>query len=136
MQIIALHHILLKSPLLAEDVAKELELGADFAELAREYSACPSSHDGGFAGYHDQDELPLEIISALANHNDQKTYAGPVATDLGFHLLKPVGEKPRLALSDQYINDQEANISEVFSAEDDSYEVSESETESLIPSDS
>ena len=53
MQTIALHHILLKSSLLAQDIAQELELGADFSELAREHSVCPSSptlftieHDG------------------------------------------------------------------------------------------
>jgi peptidyl-prolyl cis-trans isomerase C len=136
MQTIALHHILLKSPLLAEDVAKELELGADFAELAREYSACPSAREGGFAGYHNQNELPLEIITALASHNDQKTYTGPVTTQLGFHLLKPVGEKPRLVISDQYINEQETDCSEALNSDNDSFEMQESETENFISSDS
>lgn len=103
MHTIALHHILLKSPLLANDLAKELDLGADFAELAREYSACPSARQGGFAGYHQQDELPLSIIETLAAADSQKNYAGPVSTELGYHLLKPVGDKPKLALSDEYI---------------------------------
>lgn len=106
MQTIALHHILLKSSLLAQDIAQELELGADFAELARDHSACPSSHQGGFAGYHLQDDLPIEVITALANHNNDKGYAGPIKTTLGFHLLKPVGEKPKIAISDSNINDQ------------------------------
>lgn len=101
MQIIALHHILLKSPLLAQDVAKELELGADFSELAREYSACPSGKEGGFAGYHAQNDLPLEIINALAMHDDHQEFTGPVSTTLGFHLLKPVGDKPKVAIDDQ-----------------------------------
>ncbi len=108
MQIIALHHILLKSQLLAQDIAKELELGADFSELAREYSACPSGQEGGFAGYHSQDDLPLEIINALATHDDNQAFAGPVATSLGFHLLKPVGEKPKVAIDDQYVMDENA----------------------------
>jgi len=106
MQTIALHHILLKSSLLAQDIAQELELGADFTELAREYSAFPSSHQGGFAGYHPQDDLPIELITALATHDDEKKFIGPIETTLGFHLLKPVGEKPKLALSDQNANDQ------------------------------
>jgi peptidyl-prolyl cis-trans isomerase C len=110
MQTIALHHILLKSPLLAQDLAKELELGADFAELAREYSACLSAHEGGFAGYHQQDDLPIEIINALAVHDDQKSFTGPVPTLLGFHLLKPVGEKPKLAVNDLAVHDQAANL--------------------------
>ncbi|MGK0406132.1 MAG: peptidyl-prolyl cis-trans isomerase C [Oleispira sp.] len=103
MHTIALHHILLKSRLLAEDLAKELDLGADFSELAREYSACPSAHQGGFAGYHPQDELPISIIEALALVGDQQSYVGPITSSYGYHLLKPVGEKPKLAISDENI---------------------------------
>jgi peptidyl-prolyl cis-trans isomerase C len=103
MHTIALHHILLKSPLLADDLAKELDLGADFAELAREYSACPSAHQGGFAGYHQQDELPLSIVEALALSEDKQSYIGPVPSHLGYHLLKPVGDKPKLAISDENV---------------------------------
>jgi len=110
MQTIALHHILLKSSLLAQDIAKELELGADFAELAHDHSACPSSHQGGFAGYHQQDDLPIAVITALATHDDKKSFAGPVESALGFHLLKPVGEKPKLAISEQNLHDQEFDI--------------------------
>ena len=103
MHTIALHHILLKSPLLADDLAKELDLGADFAELAKEYSACPSAHQGGFAGYHEQDELPLSIIEALALAEDQQSYIGPISSTYGYHLLKPIGTKPKLALSEENI---------------------------------
>lgn len=113
MHTIALHHILLKSPLLADDLAKELDLGADFAELAREYSACPSSHQGGFAGYHQQDELPLTIIEGLAAADNQKNYVGPVRTDLGYHLLKPVGDKPKLALSDDNVLSEETSLDSI-----------------------
>lgn len=112
MQTIALHHILIKSSLLAQDLAKELELGADFSEIAREYSACPSAKEGGFAGYHNQDDLPLEVISALASCSEEKTFAGPVKTQFGFHLLKPVGEKPKLAISDDTIDEQAITINE------------------------
>lgn len=115
MQTIALHHILLKSSLLAQDIAQELELGADFTELAREYSACPSGKEGGFAGYHPQDDLPIELINALATHDDTKSFAGPVETPLGFHLLKPVGDKPRLALSDQDLSDQDLSDQDLSS---------------------
>jgi peptidyl-prolyl cis-trans isomerase C len=115
---IALHHILLKSPLLAQDLVKELELGADFEELAREYSACPSGKQGGFAGYHPQDSLPLELVEALALHDSDKSFSGPVETHYGFHLLKPVGEKPKLAIHDDNaadfspLNQDDADISD------------------------
>lgn len=105
MHTIALNHILLKSPLLAQDLVKELELGADFEELAREYSACPSAKNGGFAGYHQQDKLPLVLIEALARHDGNKSFSGPVETQYGYHLLKPVGDKPKLALHDDNVED-------------------------------
>lgn len=113
MQTIALHHILLKSPLLAQDVTKELELGADFSELAREYSACPSSSEGGFAGYHQQDDLPQEIVTALASYDDQNGFTGPIQTSLGFHLLKPVGDKPKLAIDDQTSDYAPVEVSDI-----------------------
>lgn len=109
MQTLALHHILIKSPLLAQDLVKELELGADFAELAREYSACPSAKEGGFAGYHHQDELPIEIVKALALSDDKKSFTGPVQSSYGYHLLKPIGEKPKLAISDEDMDDPHPN---------------------------
>lgn len=133
MQTIALHHILIKSPLLAQDLAKELELGADFTEIAREYSACPSAREGGFAGYHHQDELPIEIITALALFDEEKTFTGPVQSSYGYHLLKPVGEKPKLAISDenmddQYLNDKNPDSPVIDTTEEPSIESEETET--------
>jgi len=133
MQTIALHHILIKSPLLAQDLAKELDLGADFAEIAREYSACPSAKEGGFAGYHHQDELPIEIVTALALFDEKKTFTGPVQSSYGYHLLKPVGEKPKLAISDenmddQYLNDKSLDSPAVDTTEEPSIESEETET--------
>lgn len=133
MQTIALHHILIKSPLLAQDLAKELELGADFAEIAREYSACPSAKEGGFAGYHHQDDLPIEIITALALVDEKKIFTGPVQSSYGYHLLKPVGEKPKLAISDenmddQYLNDKNLDSPVIDTTEEPSIESEETET--------
>jgi peptidyl-prolyl cis-trans isomerase C len=52
---IALHHILLKSPLLAKDILNELTLGARFEDLAAEHSACPSARKHGDCGHHNAD---------------------------------------------------------------------------------
>ena len=105
MQTVALHHILLKSPLLAQDLEKELMLGADFEELAKQYSACPSGQYGGFAGYHTQDHLPDSIITALANHESERAFTAPVKSQYGYHLLKPVGVKPDTVLSDDNVTE-------------------------------
>lgn len=101
MKTIALHHILLKSVLLAEDILKELQLGADFADLAREYSSCPSKENDGFAGFHHIDQLPTAIVQALfAQEENTVNYLGPVATELGFHILKPLEGSQRSLLLD------------------------------------
>ncbi|MAD46236.1 MAG: peptidylprolyl isomerase [Oceanospirillaceae bacterium] len=101
MSTLALHHILLKSPLLANDVMKELSLGADFAELASEYSACPSARQQGFAGYHNTDQLPAELLKALAGHDDESLYCGPVKTTFGYHILKVTDKPERTLLVDE-----------------------------------
>lgn len=101
MDTIALHHILLKSPLLAQDILKELRLGAEFADLAAEYSACPSAPKGGFAGHHDRDALPWEIVQALSEWNEQDALVGPIKTRLGYHILKPTERLTRPLLNDE-----------------------------------
>ncbi len=101
MTTLALHHILLKSPLLAADVLQELNIGADFSELAEEYSACPSAHHQGFAGYHDSDQLPTELLRALNEHDSESPYVGPVRTAFGYHILKAVAKPERTLLIDE-----------------------------------
>lgn len=92
MSVIALHHILVKSSALAEEILQELKLGADFNQLAREYSTCPSASNDGFAGFHNVDELDEELVKAI--NNAEGDYAlEPIKTQFGFHLVKPVSER-------------------------------------------
>ena len=86
MTTIPLHHILLKSPLLAEDILKELNLGARFEDLAAEHSACPSGTNKGFAGHHDIDELPEAMIQAMQTYDGSSAWIGPVQTPYGSTL--------------------------------------------------
>ncbi len=100
MSSIAIHHILLKSPLLADDVMNELKLGAEFGELAAEYSACPSARQQGFAGYHNTDHLPQALLQALYEHDADSPYVGPVQTPFGYHILKAIDRPERTMLID------------------------------------
>lgn len=101
MKTIALHHILLKSPLLAEDLLKELNMGANFEDLAREYSCCPSKDNQGFAGFHHIDQLPTALVRALFSPEEPGgNYLGPIATEFGFHILKPAATPQRSLLLD------------------------------------
>ncbi|MCA6062047.1 peptidylprolyl isomerase [Thalassolituus marinus] len=107
MSTIPVHHILLKSPLLASDVMQELQLGADFGEMASEYSACPSASNEGFAGFHHTDRLPGELVHALYEHDEQQPYVGPVKTSLGFHILKAVKKPERPLIMDEHADAEE-----------------------------
>ncbi|ASP40759.1 hypothetical protein CHH28_19715 [Bacterioplanes sanyensis] len=102
---IALHHILLRSEWLARDLLRELHLGASFEDLASEHSVCLSARNMGFAGYHNPDQLPLALSQALQEWDGQAAVIGPVGTDLGFHLLKPVTLAPRPVVTDDAVTD-------------------------------
>ena len=92
MTTIPFHHILLKSPLLADAVLNELGLGARFEDLAAEHSACPSGKNQGFAGNQDVDDLPEEIYEALAKYDGSSPWIGPVKSRYGFHIIRPAGQ--------------------------------------------
>lgn len=97
---IALHHILVKSELLAQDLMNELKLGASFVDLASEYSVCPSAKNQGFAGHHAVDDLPSALVQAIYSEEAQSAYLGPVKTLHGFHILSLVERPARSMLLD------------------------------------
>lgn len=80
-------HILLKTPLLVEPILEALNQGADFAQLAREHSACPSATSGGDWGQLEQTVLPPSILDAL-NDADIGAVIGPIQSRHGLHLIK------------------------------------------------
>ena len=80
-------HILLKTPLLVEPILQAINQGADFAQLAREHSACPSAQNGGDWGKLDQSVLPQAILEAL-NEASIGDIVGPIESRHGLHLIK------------------------------------------------
>jgi peptidyl-prolyl cis-trans isomerase C len=80
-------HILLKTPLLIEPILESLKQGADFAQLAREHSACPSSEHGGHWGALTQETIPTAILDALNDANIGEVI-GPIKSRHGLHLVK------------------------------------------------
>lgn len=85
----ALHarHILLKTPLLVQQVLQALQDGADFAGIAREYSACPSADRGGDMGFMEEKDLPANLVQAMALALPGEII-GPVQSHHGIHLLQ------------------------------------------------
>jgi peptidyl-prolyl cis-trans isomerase C len=80
-------HILVASKNQCEALKREIENGADFAELARKHSSCPSGREGGDLGEFGPGMMVREfdevVFSAEVN-----TVQGPVKTQFGYHLLE------------------------------------------------
>jgi len=80
-------HILVDSEEMCIELKKEIEEGADFADVAKENSSCPSSAQGGDLGEFGPGMMVPEfdkvVFSAPIN-----TVQGPVQTQFGYHLLE------------------------------------------------
>ena len=80
-------HILVDSEEICQELKTEIEEGADFANVAKENSTCPSSSDGGDLGSFGPGMMVPEfdevVFSAPIN-----TVQGPVKTQFGYHLLE------------------------------------------------
>eukprot|EP00992_Anisonema_acinus_P008607 TRINITY_DN4725_c0_g1_i1.p1 TRINITY_DN4725_c0_g1~~TRINITY_DN4725_c0_g1_i1.p1 ORF type:complete len:128 (+),score=43.60 TRINITY_DN4725_c0_g1_i1:54-386(+) len=79
-------HILVKAEAKAQELLEELKNGADFAELAKTHSTCPSGKKGGALGEFGPGQMVAEfdkvVFSAPVNE-----VQGPVKTQFGYHLI-------------------------------------------------
>lgn len=83
----AARHILVKTQEKCEDIKKQIENGADFAELARAHSQCPSGQKGGDLGEFSPGQMVKEFDQVVFNEDIEKVH-GPVQTQFGFHLIE------------------------------------------------
>lgn len=81
-------HILVEDEDLAKELIKELEDGADFAELAKEHSIDPgTAEEGGDVGGFTVGQFVIEFTEA-AHALDVGEISEPVKSDHGFHIIK------------------------------------------------
>lgn len=80
-------HILVDTEEQCQALKEEIEAGADFAEVAREHSSCPSSEQGGDLGEFGPGMMVKEFDEVVFSA-DVNTVQGPVRTQFGYHLLE------------------------------------------------
>ena len=80
-------HILVDNESQCQDLKKQIEDGADFADLAREHSSCPSGQKGGGLGEFGPGQMVKEFDEVVFS-GDLNTVHGPVKTQFGYHLLE------------------------------------------------
>ncbi len=74
-------------------IKKQLDDGADFAELAKTNSACPSAQKGGDLGFFTRSGMMTEPFAAAAFKLKVGETSGPVQTEFGFHIIKLTDRK-------------------------------------------
>jgi len=80
-------HILVKSQAECENLKKEIEGGADFAEIAKKHSTCPSGRQGGALGEFSPGQMVVEFDRVVFSAEVGKVH-GPVKTQFGYHLIE------------------------------------------------
>ena len=79
-------HILVPSAEQAEEIKAQIAAGADFAEMARQYSSCPSSRQGGALGEFAPGQMVKEFNDVCFT-DEVGVVHGPVKTQFGYHLI-------------------------------------------------
>lgn len=81
-------HILVEDEAAAKAVIKELEGGADFAELAKSKSTGPSGSQGGDLGFFSAGAMVPEFEKAAFALKAGEFSKEPVKTQFGYHVIK------------------------------------------------
>lgn len=87
MSTITASHILVEKEYEAEDVIKKLKEGNSFESLAKAYSKCPSSADGGDLGSFGKGMM-VEAFEKAAFALQVGEVSAPVRTQFGYHIIK------------------------------------------------
>ena len=80
-------HILVSTEDQAEQIKQQIVEGADFADMARQHSSCPSGRSGGDLGEFMPGMMVKEFNDVCFN-DEVGVVHGPVQTQFGYHLIE------------------------------------------------
>lgn len=80
-------HILVADQATCNDLKTRIEGGEDFAQVARQYSECPSGQQGGDLGEFSPGMMVKEFDTVVFSADVGKVH-GPVKTQFGYHLIE------------------------------------------------
>ncbi len=80
-------HILVKTEKQALELKVKLDKGADFAQLARKFSICPSKKKGGDLGEFRRGQMVKAFDDVVFKKELLKVH-GPIKTKFDYHLIK------------------------------------------------
>jgi peptidyl-prolyl cis-trans isomerase C len=89
-----------------EEIRRKIQEGQDFEVLAREFSECPSSSEGGDLGYFSRGQMVKPFEEAAFALNPGKL-SDIIETGFGYHLIKVTDKIPETAI---FYEDVEENI--------------------------
>lgn len=80
-------HILVSTQEACDQLKTQIENGADFAEVAKKHSLCPSGRRGGELGEFSPGQMVKEFDQVVFNEEIGKVH-GPIQTQFGWHLVE------------------------------------------------
>jgi len=87
MTVATARHILVDTEDKCNELKAAIEGGAEFADIARDNSSCPSGRNGGDLGEFGPGMMVPEFDKVVFSA-DVGTVQGPVKTQFGYHLLE------------------------------------------------
>jgi parvulin-like peptidyl-prolyl isomerase len=82
-------HILVEHEYEAQDVLRKLEAGESFDDLARIFSRCPSSRQGGDLGVFSRGQM-VEPFEEAVFALEPGQLSAPVRTRFGYHVIQRI----------------------------------------------
>ena len=80
-------HILVDDKDKCQELIDQINNGADFAELAKKHSKCPSGRQGGDLGEFGPGQMVPEFDKVVFNEKVGEPH-GPVKTNFGYHIVE------------------------------------------------